>query len=457
MELFPTDLLDRAGELFDRRIRLGVTGLSRAGKSVFIAALVHGLTDPRRFGLLDVVAEDRLRAAVLRPQPHLDLPRFPYEDAVARLTGAGGHPDWPAGTRNIAELRLSLRFAPKGGLRSFLGDQILHLDIFDYPGEWLIDLPLLDRDYAAWAEETLALAATGVRAPLSQGWRDAVSAIDPAAQAKETDAIDLARRYTDYLRACRTHAIPLSRLQPGRFLLPGDLEGSPALTFCPLPRPRETPRGSLWRLMEERFEAYKAKVVRPFFRDHFSRLDRQIVLVDLLAHLTAGPESLDDLGRAMDDILTCFKTGGINWLWPFETRIRKVLFAATKADHLPREGHEPLVGLMDEVLQGSIRRTAFHGATARSMAIASLRATREVDVKHDGDTLRCVAGIIEPGGKPVAAYPGALPRSLREARGGGRFGAQRFLPPADLGADGQPWPHIRLDGALQFLIGEDLA
>ncbi len=114
MELFPTDFLDRAGELFDRRIRLGVTGLSRAGKSVFIAALVHGLTDPRRFGLLDAVAEDRLRAAVLRPQPHLELPRFPYEEAVGRLTGSGGYPDWPAGTRNVAELRLSLRFAPKG-------------------------------------------------------------------------------------------------------------------------------------------------------------------------------------------------------------------------------------------------------------------------------------------------------------------------------------------------------
>ena len=338
MELFSSDLFDRAGELFDRRIRLGVTGLSRAGKSVFIAALVHGLTDPRRFGLLDVVAEDRLRAAVLRPQPHLELPRFAYEQAVARLTGAGGHPDWPAGTRNVAELRLSLRFAPKSGLRSLLGDQVLHLDIFDYPGEWLIDLPLLERDYAGWAEETLALATSGVRAPLSQGWRDAIAGLDPAGPAKETDAIEAARLYTGYLRACRTHAVPLSRLQPGRFLLPGDLEGSPALTFCPLPRPRDTPRGSLWRLMEERFEAYKAKVIRPFFNDHFSRLDRQIVLVDLLAHLAAGPESLEDLGRAVDDILSCFKTGGINWLWPFRSRIRKVLFAATKADHLPREG-----------------------------------------------------------------------------------------------------------------------
>ena len=32
--------------------------------------------------------------------------------------------------------------------------------------------------------------------------------------------------------------------------------------------------------MERRFEAYKAKVVKPFFRDHFARIDRQVVLVE---------------------------------------------------------------------------------------------------------------------------------------------------------------------------------
>ena len=42
-------------------------------------------------------------------------------------------------------------------------------------------------------------------------------------------------------------------------------------------------------MMERRYEAYKDVVVRPFFRDHFARLDRQIVLVDVLAALNAGP------------------------------------------------------------------------------------------------------------------------------------------------------------------------
>ena len=31
-------------------------------------------------------------------------------------------------------------------------------------------------------------------------------------------------------------------------------------------------------MMQRRYEAYKTHVVKPFFRDHFSRLDRQIDL-----------------------------------------------------------------------------------------------------------------------------------------------------------------------------------
>ena len=86
----------------------------------------------------------------------------------------------------------------------------------------------------------------------------------------------------------------MSLLPPGRFLMPGDLAGSPALTFAPLEAAGdgEAPAGSLWAMMQRRYEAYKDVVVRPFFRDHFARLDRQIVLVDALAALNAGPDAV---------------------------------------------------------------------------------------------------------------------------------------------------------------------
>ena len=45
-------------------------------------------------------------------------------------------------------------------------------------------------------------------------------------------------------------------------------------------------------MMERRYEAYKDVVVRPFYREHFARLDRQIVLVDALAAFNAGPDAV---------------------------------------------------------------------------------------------------------------------------------------------------------------------
>jgi uncharacterized protein len=55
------------------------------------------------------------------------------------------------------------------------------------------------------------------------------------------------------------------------------------------------PGKSLYAMLERRYEAYKDIVVRPFFRDHFARLDRQIVLVDTLRALNAGPAAVADL------------------------------------------------------------------------------------------------------------------------------------------------------------------
>ena len=49
--------------------------------------------------------------------------------------------------------------------------------------------------------------------------------------------------------------------------------------------------------------------MRPFFREHFARLDRQIVLVDALAAFNAGPEALHDLEGAFKSLLDCFEIG----------------------------------------------------------------------------------------------------------------------------------------------------
>ena len=469
--------IDRARRGFDGMfepvLRLGVTGLAGAGKTVFITALVASLLHRGRMRLLKAEAEGRILAAMLQPQPDPDVPRFAYEDHLAAL--AGPEPRWPQSTRQISQLRLSLKVQP-GGVFSFLsGVRTLHLDIVDYPGEWLLDLPLLDKSYSEWSAEALAAAASPARAEHARIFTERLPGIDPAAPVDEPVAAGLAERYRAYLAAGR--AAGLSTLAPGRFLMPGDLEGSPALTFAPLPRPEgRVGRNALWGEFDRRFEAYKRVVVRPFFRNHFARLDRQVVLVDALGALAAGPRALGDLTAAMAATLACFRHGENSWLDRVlgGRRIERLLFVASKADHLHHEQHPALTRLVEAMLAEAARRARYRGAETAAMAIAAVRASSEQTIAHEGRQVGVVRGRRMADGKEVALFPGRLPQDVpallaqaaASAPGdapalwqGADFARPAFAPPrwspGGSGGDDGP-PHIRLDRAVEFLLGDRL-
>ena len=152
--VFEAGLVARSiGDYFSgAALRLGVTGLSRAGKTVFLTALVNNLIAGARLPVLAASAEGRIMRVRLEPQPDDAVPRFAYEEHLKSLSG----PDrrWPKSTRRIAQLRLTIEFesASAWGARR----SSLTVDLVDYPGEWLLDLPLLDKSYSTWSRETLA-------------------------------------------------------------------------------------------------------------------------------------------------------------------------------------------------------------------------------------------------------------------------------------------------------------
>ena len=442
-------------------IRLGVTGLARAGKTVFITSLVANLLDRGRMPQLLAAADGRITTAYLQPQPNDTLPRFEYETHLAALTAR--EPHWPDSTRMISELRLSLRVQPTGLLAGLQGPRTVHLDIVDYPGEWLLDLGLMEKSYADWSRETLARIAAR---PQAAEFMATSGALDPSAKLQETDAQALARSFTGYLTQARQDGY--SDCTPGRFLLPGDLAGSPVLTFGPLPDPGDPPRRSLWREMERRYEAYKSRVVRPFFRDHFARIDRQVVLVDALGAIHSGPAAVEDMRLAMADILSSFRPGRNAFLTQIfrGKRVEKILFAATKADHLHHTQHGRLTAIMEALTREARDRARFAGAETSAMSLAALRATVEETIQHDGRSLDCVRGRLLDSGKEAAFYPGALPDDPGHLLGPARQGAEawldqdykvmRFSPAPLTLKPGEGPPHIRLDKAAQFLIGDRL-
>ncbi|RIK83688.1 MAG: amino acid regulated cytosolic protein [Hyphomicrobiales bacterium] len=464
-------LAGRAAGLVSPSLRLGVTGLSRAGKTVFITALVHNLVHGGRLPLFQAHKSGRIARAYLEHQPDDAVPRFQYEDHVAALTGAR---IWPESTRAISELRLTVEYESASAWGRMFSRGRLSLDIVDYPGEWLLDLPLLAKDFSTFSREAAELSLLPARADLSADWRALATATDPDAPADEMAARTLAERFSAYLRACKEDGRALSTLPPGRFLMPGDLDGSPALTFSPLPgigTARARP-GSLAAMMERRYEAYKTHVVKPFFREHITRLDRQIVLIDAMQALNAGPEAVADLERALTEILACFRAGRGFFLSDLVSRrIDRILVAATKADHIHHESHDRLQAIVRRLADRAVERARFSGAEVDALAMAAVRATREGTVSQGRETLpviigtplagETIGGETFDGETETAIFPGDLPERPDAALEGAgnpiRF--VRFRPPRlERTAEGATLslPHIRLDRALQFLIGDRL-
>jgi uncharacterized protein len=470
-------LWDYGDHFFNPTLRLGVTGLSRAGKTVFITALIHGLTRGGRFPVFEPFATGRIARARLQPQPDDAVPRFDYENHVRALIE---DLRWPNSTVDISELRLVIDYQRHDG-----AERTLTLDIVDYPGEWLLDLPLLTKSYEQWSAESLALSREGPRAPLAAPWHAQLATLKPEAPEDEQATLASARLFTEYLRACRDERFAMSLLPPGRFLMPGGLAGSPALTFAPLELAAHgpPPEGSLWAMMVRRYEAYKDIVVRPFFRDHFSRLDRQIVLVDALAAFNAGPEALRDLEAALAGVLDCFRIGRSTLLSSlFRPRIDRILFAATKADHLHQSSHDRLEAILRRTVLKAAARAQYAGAAIDVVALSAVRATREAQVQRGRDKLPSIIGTPAADGgnggetfdgtTEVATFPGDLPANPEELFKGNNafrglssapaertdFRFLRFRPPRldRQEADGPVLPHIRLDRALQFLIGDKL-
>jgi len=460
-------LVGNLGELVGgATVWLAVTGLSRSGKTVFITSLIHNLLsslhNPNRMPLLNVVGERRLFAAHLEAPRAGRLPQFPYLDNIQKMAV----PDWPARTADLSEIGIEVRFAPANAVGRLLSEitgnpASLTIRIVDYPGEWLLDLPLLEQSYADWSRATLQLLRKGVRAGISDeflGFLGLHRAGDAASEEVAKQAHDL---YCGYLLAARDRC-GLSFLQPGRFLCRGSLVDVPYLWFAPLDvRADDTfAPHTLGALMAERFETYKREAVAPFYQDHFRHYARQIVLVDVLRALLAGRDAFDDTRLALDAILESFRYGhgGILSKLLLGPHIDKVLFAATKADHVPDIQRDHLAALLRNMAAFPALEVKSSNAQFEVMALASVISTAEDVQEIDGQRLQVVVGRPVGSAKQAKFFVGNVPiRPPRADAWGSPFlNVPVFEPPAIDPSPIEGIAHINLDLALEFLLGDRL-
>lgn len=465
------NIFDYAQNLVDPTLKLGVTGLSRSGKTVFITSLIYHLLNRSQLNFFEPQSSGRILDVYLEPHPNDLLPRFDYEGNLNTLTNES--PCWPEGTRYISQLRLTVLYQSDHFLSRHIGPSKLHIDIIDYPGEWLLDLPLLEKDYNTWSKETLAFAKQPHAAPYASEWLEATNSIPHDAVLDEGKAKELADLFTTFLKQTRQNSPDLPAIPPGRFLMPGDLKDSPALTFAPMIQSSEPTNGtSLKGLMQRRYEAYKSLIIRPFYRQFFTRLDRQIVLVDVLSNLNAGKTHINQLQSSLSEILKSFSPGASHWLTSiWNKKIDRLVFAATKADHLHHHNHDQLQNLLKHLTQSAIDGACLNGADVKVQALASLRTTREVTVEQNKTTYQALAGTPQKGtvfqgktfdGKTEAIlFPGELPNKLSTnelatVESSNDLEIINFAPPFSKQKNQPIMPHIRLDRALNMLIGDKL-
>ena len=433
-----------------RTIRIGLTGLARAGKTAFLTSLAANLLAlgagrpvlPRVAGAL----RGRPFRVALAPRGAEAVPRFDYASHLAAL--AADPPRWPERTDAVSLLALDLTLG-RAGVASALPPQQVRLEVLDYPGEWLLDLPLLREDYATWSEAALRRIERWGEA---QEFLAFAKGLPAAAPESEQLAATGHRLYRGALGALRDVA-GLSFLQPGRFLMPPPGPEPPWMEFFP-----SRQKGGLGALLARRYASYVGAVREGLISPLFGRVDRLVVLADLLSALHAGPDAFADAQAALGAAAAALarRQGWAEWVMVLASLRRpppsvgRVAYAATKSDHVGSRQRGNLVSLLRAltVQEGGAALTAH-------FAVASIACTENATWTLGGRPVSAVRGRVA--GQGVAlSYPGEVPPEPP----GAEFWAHPFysLPefePTRLPDGGRGGvPQHGLDDLLLFLLGD---
>ncbi|WP_144206602.1 YcjX family GTP-binding protein [Shewanella donghaensis] len=460
----------------DRHVRLAVTGLSGAGKTAFITGLVNQMLHAGQHSdkgqkqnplpLWQVCRENRLVGIKRAMQPDLAIASFDYQGGMNSLTQTPA--TWPASTRNISELRLAIKYRPRKGILAKLSETAtLYVDIVDYPGEWLLDLPMMKQNFVQWSE---AQAAVKKRLEVSGCYSDfaselaAINLTDVADEHKLKQIADLYQ--TLLLDLVNNQGFYLA--QPGRMLLPGEFADTPLLAFFPLihldkealSELENAADDSYYQVLKRRYDEYVSVVVKPFYRDYFASFDRQLVLVDCFNGLNSGKAQFEDMGNALNSIVESFHFGQSSLLRRlFSPKIDKLLFAASKVDRVTRDQQGQVLSLLTDMLKHSQHFANYEGCEVETMAISAIKATQHGMVSTSTGEQEVVRGIDE-NQQMLTIFPGEVPQHLPEDSFWDKqgFNFVSFNPPKlpNSSLSDPRFEHIRLDHLLQFLLGDKL-
>jgi len=432
-----------------RVLRIGVTGLARSGKTVLLTALATALLAPLPLG-------GRIRSTRLAPSGAETLPRFDPGRHLAAL--AADPPRWPERTDAVSLLALDLELGDAASYNP-LPPRRVRLELLDYPGEWLLDLPLIGQSFEDWSASVLGRLQLPSLAPITRDFLAFSLGLPALAAADEALAEAGHKLYRAMLGRLRDER-GLSMLQPGRFLMPAPGASPPWERFFPIPGGS----GGLHALLRLRYDVYVESVRSGLVSPLFGDMDRLVVLADLLGALHTGPEAFADAQASLSAAAAALRWHG-SWIDTFTALarlelpprvIRRVAFAATKADHVADRQRGNLAGLMGRMTAGPAGTEG--AAETAAFAIAAVRCTEDFVWTLEGHPVSAVRGRVLGDRQLTRSYPGEVPDRPPDAA----FWAHPFLnlpafEPVRLPEGGRLGvPNIGLDALLGFLLEDVL-
>lgn len=452
-----SNFIDDTGKVvdrvFDKHICIGVTGFSGSGKSTFITSLIHQLRYSNEAGLASFLAarEQRILEVNLLSSHGYEL--FDYQSGITALSSKP--PQWPQPTQSLSSAIVQIVYKRHSLLNRILGEtSTFNIEIRDYPGEWLLDLPLIGQSYLNWCFDQTDLAKQDTRRHWLGDLLQRLQTVNPFDVFDESHIQQLHRDFKQYLKHCKEAGLTL--IQPGRMLL--EDQHTDSLAFFPLLGLHHYDKealtnandNSVYKVLSQRYQDYIDTIVKPFHKHFFEDIDRQVVLVDALKVISGGQENFEDMMLAQSRVMDCYKYGAITALQKlFTTKIERILFIASKPDRVLASQHENLRSLVNDIIVRSCSQKLRNSIHIDTESACSIRCTQEVNdllrVTNAEGKRGVVDPILIPDHIPTTAEWAALKHWIPES----------LQPPEIEGlANGARLPSIRMDKVLTFLLGD---
>ncbi|WJS89259.1 YcjX family protein [Glaesserella parasuis] len=114
----------------------------------------------------------------------------------------------------------------------------------------------------------------------------------------------------------------------------------------------KSPEHSIFHTLKKRYRHYQQKIVKPFYEDYFSQFDRQVILADCLTPLNHSHQAFIEMKTGLQQLFKHFHYGNRSLFSRlFSSNIDKLLFVATKADHITSDQLPNLESLMRQLVQ----------------------------------------------------------------------------------------------------------